>query len=109
MPHQEQPSCEELAARNAGLLAVVPEQAALIGALRVEVAALRRQAGRDSSKSSQPPSQDSPTAKAEKKARQREGRRAAAGRAAGRAQRQPRGGPGGGRPAPAQPSRRRRA
>jgi hypothetical protein len=55
MPHPEQPSYEEMAARNAELtarvaelLAVVAEQAALIETLRTEVAALRRQAGRDS-------------------------------------------------------------
>ena len=57
MPHPEQPSYEELAARNAELLAVVAEQSALIESLRAEVAALRRQAGRDSSNSSQPPSE----------------------------------------------------
>ena len=71
MPHPEQPSYEELAARNAELagqnteltariaelLAVVAEQAAMIETLRTEVAALRRQAGRDSSNSSQPASQ----------------------------------------------------
>ncbi len=79
MPNPEQRSYEELAARNAELtarvaelLAVVAEQAALIGALQAEVAALRRQAGRDSSNSSQPPSQDGPAAKA--KAGQREAR-----------------------------------
>ena len=62
MPQPDQPSYEELAALNAGLtarvaelLAVVAEQAALIETLRAEVAALRRQAGRDSSNSSQPP------------------------------------------------------
>ena len=55
MPGPEQPSYEELAARNAELLAVVAEQGALIEALRAEVAALRRQVGRDSSNSSQPP------------------------------------------------------
>ena len=81
MPNPEQPSYEELAARNAELLAVVAEQAALIGALRAEVAALRRQAGRDSSNSSQPPSQDGPAAKA--KAGQREARRVRPGRAQG--------------------------
>src|SRR5450755_5036543 len=78
MPHPEQPSYEDLAARNAELLALVAEQAALIGALRAEVAALRRQVGRDSSNSSQPPSQDGPAAKA--KAR---GRPARPGRAQG--------------------------
>src|ERR1039457_2721472 len=76
MPNPEQPSYEELAARNAELtaqvaavLAVVAERAALLGALRAEVAALRRQAGRDSSNSSQPPSQDGPAAKAKAKAK----------------------------------------
>ena len=49
MPLQEQPSYEELAAGNAELLAVGAEQAALIETLRAEIAALRRQAGRDSS------------------------------------------------------------
>ena len=88
MPHAEQPSYEELAARHAELtgrvselLAVVAEQAALIGALRAEVAALRRQVGRDSSNSSQPPSQDGPAAEA--KASRRETRRARAGRPQG--------------------------
>lgn len=82
MPGSGQPSYEELAARNAELLAVVAEQAALIEALRAEVAALRRQVGRDSSNSSQPPSQDGPAAKA-KKAGQREARRARPGRPQG--------------------------
>jgi transposase len=45
--------------------------------------ALRRQAGRDSSNSSQPPGQDSPAAGAKKKAGQREARRARPGRAQG--------------------------
>src|SRR6266516_991500 len=79
MLHPEQPSYEELAARNAELAAVVVEQAALIEALRAEVAALRRQAGRDSSDSSLPPSQDGPAARAKKKA----GRRVRPGRAQG--------------------------
>ncbi len=73
MPYPEQPSYEELAARNAELLAVVAEQSALIESLRAEVAALRRQAGRDSSNSSQPPSQDGPAAGA--KAARRAARR----------------------------------
>jgi len=81
MPQPDQPSYQELAAQNAELLAVVAEQAALIGALRAEVAALRRQAGRDSSNSSQPPGQDGPAAKA--KAGQREARRARPGRPQG--------------------------
>jgi transposase len=83
MPHLEQPSYEELAAQVAELKAVAAEQAALIGALRAEVAALRRQAGRDSSNSSQPPSRDSPAAEAKKKAGQREARRARPGRPQG--------------------------
>jgi transposase len=82
MPRPEPPSYEELAARNAELAAVVAEQAALIESLRAEVAALRRQAGQDSSTSSQPPSQDSPAAEARAKARAR-GRRARPGRAQG--------------------------
>ena len=89
MPHPEQPSYEEQAAQIAGLtarvtelLAVVAEQAALIGSLRAEVAALRRQAGRDSSNSSQPPSQDGPAAEAKAKARAG-GRRARPGRSQG--------------------------
>ena len=79
MPYPEQPSYEELAARNGELAAVVAEQAALIEALRAEVAALRRQAGRDSSDSSLPPSQDGPAARAKKKA----GRRVRPARAQG--------------------------
>jgi len=83
MPRPDQPSYEDLAARNAELLAVVAEQAAMIGSLRAEVAALRRQAGRDSSNSSQPPSQDGPAAEARKKAGRRETRRARPGRPQG--------------------------
>ncbi len=82
MPHAEQPSYEELAAWNAELtarvselLVVVAEQAALIETLRTEVAALRRQAGRDSSNSSRPPSQDSPAAEAKAKAARKAARR----------------------------------
>ena len=47
---------------------MVAEQAMLIEALRVELEALRRQAGRDSSNSSLPPSTDGPAAKAKTKA-----------------------------------------
>jgi hypothetical protein len=60
------PSYEELAA-------LVAEQAALIEALRVEVEALRRQVGRDSSNSSQPPSTDGPAAKAKARAVRQQG------------------------------------
>ena len=58
------PSYEELAALVAVQSARLAEQATLIEAMRVELAALRRAAGRDSSNSSQPPSQDGPAAKA---------------------------------------------
>ena len=47
MPHPEQLSYEELAARNTELTGRVEEQAALIESLRAELAALRRKAGRD--------------------------------------------------------------
>jgi len=60
------PSYEELAA-------LVVEQAALIETLQVELEALRRKAGRDSSNSSLPPSQDGPAAKAKAKADKRSG------------------------------------
>lgn len=83
MPHPEQPSYEEVAARVAELLAIVAEQAALIESLRAEVTALRRQAGRDSSNSSQPPSQDGPAAEAKAKAGRQAARRARPGRAQG--------------------------
>jgi transposase len=83
VPQPGQLSYEELAAQNAELLAVVAEQAAMIESLRAEVAALCRQAGRDSSNSSQPPGQDGPAAKAKKKAGQREARRARPGRPQG--------------------------
>jgi transposase len=55
----------------AELAALVVEQAVLIDALRVELEALRRQVGRDSSNSSQPPSTDGPGAKATAKAGRR--------------------------------------
>jgi len=90
VPDPEQPSYEELAARNvelaarvAELLAVVAEQATLIESLRAEVAALRRQAGRDSSNSSQPPSQDGPEAEAKAKAVKRKARRGRSARPQG--------------------------
>ena len=72
------PSYEELAA-------LVAEQAVLIEALRVELEALRRQVGRDSSNSSQPPSTDAPGAKAKAKA----GRRSASQQDEQSPQRQP--------------------
>ena len=65
------PSYAELAALVAGQAAQLAEQAVLIEALRVELEALRRQVGRDSSNSSQPPSTDGPGAKAKAKAGKR--------------------------------------
>jgi hypothetical protein len=59
------------------LATLVVEQATLIEAMRVELAALRRQAGRDSSNSSQPPSQDGPGAEAKARAEKRTQRRGA--------------------------------
>jgi len=47
---------------------LMTEQSRLIEALRVELTALRGEAGRDSSNSSQPPSQDGPAARAKAKA-----------------------------------------
>jgi hypothetical protein len=89
VPNPERLSHEQQAAQIAGLtarvtelLAVVAEQAALIETLRAEVAALCRQAGRDSSSSSQPPSQEGPAAEAKAKARAG-GRRARPGRSQG--------------------------
>jgi hypothetical protein len=57
-----------LAALVAEQTAQLAEQAVLIKALRVELEALRRQVGRDSTNSSQPPSTDGPGAKAKAKA-----------------------------------------
>ncbi len=62
------PSYEELAALVSVLSVQLAEQSKLIEALRVELTALRREAGRDSSNSSQPPSQDGPSARARVKA-----------------------------------------
>jgi transposase len=62
------PSYEELVRLVSVLSVQLTEQTKLIEALRVELAALRRDAGRDSSNSSQPPSQDGPAAKAKAKA-----------------------------------------
>jgi Family of unknown function (DUF6444) len=62
------PSYEELAALVSVLSVRLTEQAKLIEAMRVELAALRRAVGRDSSNSSVPPSQDGPALKAKAKA-----------------------------------------
>ena len=55
---------EQRAVREEELVALVTVMSAKIEALEAEVASLRRQLGRDSSNSSQPPSQDGPAAKA---------------------------------------------
>jgi hypothetical protein len=60
-----------LAALVVAQAAQLTEQAILIEAMRVELAALRRQGGRDSSNSSQPPSQDGPGAKSKARAEKR--------------------------------------
>ena len=65
------PSYGELAALVAAQAGQLTEQARLIDAMRVELAALRRQVGRDSSNSSQPPSQDGPGAEAKAQAEKR--------------------------------------
>jgi transposase len=74
-----------LAALVAEQAAQLAEQAVLIEALRVELEASRRQLGRDSSNSSQPPSSDGPGAKAKAKA----GRRSAGQQDERSPQRQP--------------------
>ena len=66
-----QPSYEQLAALVATQAQLITEQAAMIEALRAEIVALKRQLGRDSSNSSQPPSKDSPAAKAKAKVKAR--------------------------------------
>jgi hypothetical protein len=59
-----------LAALVAEQAARLADQVVLIEALRVELVALRRQVGRDSSNSSRPPSTDGPAAKAKGLGRQ---------------------------------------
>ena len=83
MPSPEQLSYEQLSARVGELLALVAQQGALIESLQAEVTALRRQAGRDSSNSSRPPSQDGPAAEAKAKAGKQRTRRARPGRSQG--------------------------
>jgi transposase len=75
VPEPESPSYEQLlvlsmdlAQRNEELAGLVSVLSAKVEALEVEVASLRRQVGRDSSNSSQPPSQDGPAAKGKAKA-----------------------------------------
>ena len=78
MPESSQPSYEQLAARVVAqdlLIAqqgvVIAEQGVVIEELRAEIVVLARKVGRDSSNSSQPPSQDSPAAKAKAKVKAR--------------------------------------
>jgi transposase len=65
------PSYGELAALVAAQAEQLTEQATLMEAMRVELAALRRQVARDSSNSSQPPSQNGAGAEAKARAEKR--------------------------------------
>ena len=80
------PSYGELAALVVAQAGVIESLRVEVGELRTEVAALRRQVGRDSSNSSQPPSKDDPGATAKAKADKRSGEQTAAGRAPKRGQ-----------------------
>jgi transposase len=82
----------------AGQAELLAEQSKLIEALRVELAASSRKAGRDSSNSSQPPSQDGPGSKAKAKADNDSGEPADAST----------GGPSDGSGEPSKPGSRRR-
>jgi hypothetical protein len=64
---QPQPSYEQLARLVVQQAAVIESLQARVGSLEAEVVSLRRQVRRDSSDSSQPPSQDGPAAKAERR------------------------------------------
>jgi transposase len=70
------PTYAELAARVEVQDQVIAELRSMVEELRAEVAALRRQIGRDSSNSSQPPSQDGPGARVKAKADKRSGEQA---------------------------------
>ena len=63
-----EPSYEQLAARLVAQDLVIAELLALIESLRVELAGARREAGRDSTNSSLPPSQDGPASRAKARA-----------------------------------------
>jgi hypothetical protein len=80
------PSYGELAALVVAQAGVIESLRVEVGELRIEVAALRRQVGRDSSNSSQPPSADDPAATAKAKAGKRSGDQPAAGQASKRGQ-----------------------
>ena len=67
------PTYAELAARVQVQDQVIAELRCVVEELRVEVAALRRQVGRDSPNSSRPPSQDGPAAKGKAKAERHSG------------------------------------
>jgi transposase len=66
---RSQPSYEQLATLVVQQAAVIESLQARVASLEAEVVSLRRQVRRDSSNSSQPPSQDGPAAKAERKTR----------------------------------------
>jgi hypothetical protein len=74
------PSYDQLATLVVQQAAVIESLQARVASLEVEVVALRRQVGRDSSNSSQPPSSDDLGAKAEAKAQQRSDEQAGAPR-----------------------------
>jgi transposase len=76
VPADRRPSYEELEAENAELREMVTDLQAVVGALRAEIAELRRQLGQNSQNSSKPPSSDSPFTKpAPRSLRGRSGRR----------------------------------
>lgn len=68
----QRPTYEQLATLVVEQAAVIESLRARVVLLEAEVASLRRQLGRDSSNSSQPPSQDGPAAKARQKADSRD-------------------------------------
>jgi hypothetical protein len=86
----QQPSYVQLATLVVQQAAVIESLQARVASLEVEVVALRRQVGRDSSNSSQPPSKDDPgataKAKADKRSDKRSGEQMAADRSPKRGQ-----------------------
>lgn len=80
------PSYDQLATLVVQQAAVIESLQARVASLEVEVVALRRQVGRDSSNSSQPPSTDDPAATAKAKADTRSGEASAAGQESKRGQ-----------------------
>jgi hypothetical protein len=82
----QQPSYDQLATLVVQQAAVIESLRARVASLEIEVVALRRQVGRDSSNSSQPPSKDDPGATAKAKADKRSGEQTAADRSPKRGQ-----------------------